>query len=189
MSVSDILGGLGKIKNDYIDTTTIIIPITNVENLVANLNILSGEIDTVAARQQFSEFYSLVPGSNAAPIPAGGSVEFVSDGPFYSDRIVRDGVNLDDFILKDIGLYKVSFAATIDGAGQLGVLLAGALIPRSVVGVAGAGHLSGSCIVSVTVVNSVLSVVNPVGGTTFSLTPSAGGSGAVGCNLLIEKVY
>lgn len=189
MSVSGILNGLGKIGNDYIDTSSIVIPITNVENLVANINILSDEIDVVAGRQQFSEFYSVVPGSNAAPIPAGSTVEFLNDGLFYSDRIVRDSLNVDDFILKDVGFYKVSFNATINAAGQLGVLLAGALVPRSVVGIAGAGQLSGSCVVSVTVANSVLSIVNPVGGSTFSLTPSAGGTGAVSCNLLIEKVF
>lgn len=189
MSVSDILGGLGKIKSDYIDTSIIIIPITNVENLVANLNVLNGELEVVASRQQFSEFYSLVPSSNAVPIVAGDTVEFVTDGLFYSDRIIRSGVTVDDFILKDVGFYKVSFGATLSGAGQLGVLLASALVPYSVVGVAGAGRLFGSCIVSVTVANSILSIVNPVGGTTFSLTPSAGGTGAVSCNLLIEKVF
>jgi len=189
MSVTDILGGLGKIRNDYIDTAAIIIPITNVENLVANINVLSSEIDTVASRQQFSEFFSPVPGSTAMPVLAGSSIEFGIDGPFYSDRIVRDGANLDDFILKDIGLYKVSFGATIDAAGQLGILLAGSLVTRSVVGIAGAGRLCGSCVISCTVANSVLSIVNPVGGSTFSLTPSAGGTGVVSCNLLIEKVY
>lgn len=191
MSLSEALTKSGKIKQDLIDMASIVIPLSNVQALQANLNLLESEITATDNRQHFAEFYAVMPGDNASSIVAGDSIDFPSDGAFYGSSIIRSGVSLYEFILAEVGVYKVSFQASIAEAGQLGILLNGVLVPKSIVGKDSLdGQLVCSCLISVSVVNSTLSIVNPLGSlSSLTLTASAGGASAVSANLLIERLY
>ncbi len=191
MSFSEALGQDGKILSGFINTSNVVIPITNVTSLQTNLNLLNSELEAVTNKQHFAEFYALMPSDNAVAVAVGDSVDFPSDGLFFGDSIERNGVSDFEFLLKAIGTYKITFQASIAEAGQLGILLNGALVAKSVVGKASTGgQLVCSCLIDVTVVDSTLSIVNPLGNIgSLTLTASAGGASAVSSNLLIERLY
>jgi hypothetical protein len=191
MSFSEALGQGNKILPQYIDNTGIIIPITQVSSLQTNLNLLNLELEAVTNKQHFAEFYALMPPDNAVAVAVGDSIDFPRDGLFFGDSIERSGSSDFEFLLKAIGTYKITFQASIAQAGQLGILLNGALVTKSIVGKASTGgQLFCSCLVNSTVVDSTLSIVNPLGNVgSLTLTVSAGGASAVSANLLIERLF
>ena len=191
MSFSEALGQDGKILSGFINTSNVIIPITNVTSLQTNLNLLNSELEAVTNKQHFAEFFAIMPSDNTVAVAVGDSVDFPSDGLFFGDSIIRNGVSDFEFLLKAIGIYKISFQCSIAEAGQLGVLLNGVLVAKSVVGKASTGgQLVCSCLVDVSVVDSTLSIVNPLGNVgALTLTPNAGGLSPVSANLLVERLF
>lgn len=135
----------------------------------------------------FSDFFALMPGDNAATIAADAPVLFPQDGP-SSGTITR--LDASSFLLPTIGTYLVQFQASVSEPGQLMLRLNGAIIPNSVVGRAtGTSQIVGVSLVTTTIANSVLEVINPPGNSpALTITPSAGGTHAVSAHLVIIRI-
>lgn len=136
----------------------------------------------------FADFYAIMPCDNTAPVAAGSDVEFPQDGPNSGDGIVR--ATASSFSLPDIGIYQVSFQASIDKAGQLVLTLNGTEIPYTVVGRAtGTSQIVGTALIETSTVDSVLTVRNPEGtASALTLTPNAGGTEPVSAHLVITRL-
>ena len=136
----------------------------------------------------FADFYALMPGDNAAPVAAGADIEFPQSGPNSGDGIVNSTAS--SFILPDIGVYQVTFQASITEAGQLVLTLNGVELPYTVVGRAtGSSQIFGTTLVETTTAGSVLTVRNPEGSATaLTLTPTAGGIDPVSAHLTITRL-
>lgn len=139
----------------------------------------------------FAEFYALMPPDNATTVAAGGAVDFPNNGP-ASGGIARTGV--DTFQLQEIGTYRVAFTVSVSEAGQLQLSVdsGGGAVPlaATVYGRAtGTSQITGESLVTTTVKNSVLSVINPTGNpTALTITPLAGGTQPVAASLVIERL-
>lgn len=96
--------------------------------------------------------------------------------------------------LPAIGTYQVSFQVSVDEAGQLVVGLdSGAGVQQlgyTVVGrAAGTSLIVETVLVQTTVVNSVLTIRNPVGNpSALTVTPLAGGTDGSSSSLIIEQI-
>ena len=135
----------------------------------------------------FSEFYALMPGDNTATIATGAPIEFPQNGP-TNGIITR--INNSQFNIPIVGIYLVRWQVSIAEAGQLILQLNGTDIARSVVGQAtGTNQIEGETMVTTTLPNTVLTVVNPSGNpAALTLTPIAGGTRAVSANLIITRM-
>jgi BclA C-terminal domain len=135
----------------------------------------------------FAEFYALMPGDNTATIAAGAPVEFPRNG-VTNGIITRIGTT--QFKIPDVGIYLVHWQVSVAEAGQLILQLNGTDIASSVVGRAtGTDQLVGHTMITTTLPNSILIVVNPSGNpAALTLNPSAGGTRAVTANLLITRI-
>jgi hypothetical protein len=134
-----------------------------------------------------ADFYALMPDDNAATVAAGTAVEFPQDGP-ASGTIVRNSAT--QFILPDIGIYEVNFQVSVTEAGQLVVVLDGTELAYTVVGRnTGTSQIVGVYLVETTLLDSVLSINNPLGSATaLTITPLAGGVDPVSAHLVIKRV-
>ncbi len=136
----------------------------------------------------FADFYALMPPDNTAVVAPGTDVEFPQDGPNSGTGIARTGAS--SFSLAEIGTYQVLFEVSVDEAGQLVLTLNGADLEYTVVGRAtGASQIVGMAIVTTTVINSILTVRNPVGNAAaLTITPLAGGARPVSAHLVIVQI-
>lgn len=140
------------------------------------------------AVSNFSDFFALMPGDNTATVAVGGAVQFPQDG--QSNGVITR-TNAATFNLPNIGVYQVLFQVSVNEPGQLQLSLApGGLQPTTVVGRAtGTSQIVGMSYVRTTVINTLLSVVNPPGNSSaLTVSPLAGGAGAVSAHLLITQV-
>ena len=136
----------------------------------------------------FGDFYALMPSDNASPIAVGSSVEFPRINTVSGTDI--SGSN-SIFTLGPIGVYQVSFQVGVtDVSGcQLGLALNGTLLPGSVVGTLGSNSINGVTLVTTTIVNSTLSVINPTGNArSIIVTANLGGVQAVAAHLVITRL-
>lgn len=140
----------------------------------------------------FADFYALMPPDNAATVAPGGAVDFPNDGPTSGIGIIRTGAGT--FNLADIGVYQIFFQVSVTEAGQLVLTLdsgAGAQeLAYTVVGRAtGTSQIIGMALVQTSVINSILTVSNPVGeSTALTITPLAGGIDPVSAHLVITRI-
>jgi hypothetical protein len=131
-----------------------------------------------------------MPGDNATTIAIGGAVEFPQDGP--ANNIYR--LDHSQFYLPVIGTYQVTFQVSVTEAGQLVLVLDPGTGPfelaYTVVGRAtGTSQIVGTCLVTTTASNSVLTVRNPADSTTaLTITPIAGGTRSVSAHLVIVRL-
>jgi hypothetical protein len=134
-----------------------------------------------------ADFYALMPGDNTATIAAGSPIEFPQNGP-TNGGITR--LNAAQFILSDIGLYEVNFEVSITEAGQLVVVVGGTELLYTVVGRAtGASQIVGLSLIETSLLNSVISINNPLGSlAALTVTPVAGGVDSVSAHLVIKRV-
>lgn len=134
-----------------------------------------------------ADFYALMPDDNDNQIAPGTSIEFPHDGP-ASGTIVRN--NATQFILPDIGIYEVNFQVSVSEAGQLVVVLDGTELLYTVVGRATrTTQIVGLCLVKTTLLDSVLSINNPLGNpSALTITTDAGGTEPVSAHLVIKRV-
>jgi hypothetical protein len=139
---------------------------------------------------QYAEFYALMPPNNAATVAAGGAVEFPQNGPQQGNIARSGGDSPSAFVLPNIGTYRVAFSVSVSEAGQLELTLNSGVLPYTVYGRAtGTSEISGDALVSTTVINSVVSVVNPSGASTaLTITPFAGGASPAAASLVIEQL-
>jgi len=135
----------------------------------------------------FSDFYALMPGDNAATIGAGTPVLFPQDG---SSNGVITRLTDGTFLLPTIGTYLVMFQVSTTEAGQLALNLNSSLIANSVVGRAtGTSQIVGISLVTTTTPNGVIEVVNPPGNSpALTITPDAGGTHSVSAHLVIVRI-
>ncbi len=151
-----------------------------------------GEQGPAGGLLAFADFYALMPPDNAAPVPAGGDVDFPQDGPSSGVEISRTGA--DTFNLSEIGTYQVFFQVSVSEAGQLVLTLdsgGGAVeLPYTVVGRAtGTSQIVGMALVQTTVSDSILTVRNPADeATALTITPLAGGTEPVSAHLVITRI-
>lgn len=126
----------------------------------------------------FSDFYALMSPDNAAPIAAGSAVAFPRDGG-TSGIIVR--ATSSSFILPAIGTYLVQFQVSVTSAAQLMLRLNSALVATAVFGrQTGSDQIIGMALITTTISNSVLEVINPPGNTpALIITPEAGTGAAL----------
>lgn len=135
----------------------------------------------------FADFYALMPADNAAPVTVGTSVQFPQDGS-TNGVITRTGAST--FNLPAIGTYEITFQVSVQEPGQLVLVLNGIERAATVVGRAqGNSQITGSCLITTTTINSVLSINNPIGNP-FALTisPLAGGTQPVSAHLVIKQL-
>lgn len=135
----------------------------------------------------FSDFFALMPGDNAATVAAGTAVQFPQNGS-TSGEIVR--LNDSMFLLPTVGTYLVQFQVSVTEAGQLMLRLNSVPIANSVVGRAtGTSQIVGLSLVTTTVPNSILEVINPPGNSpALTITPLAGGTHPVSAHLVIIRI-
>jgi len=140
---------------------------------------------------QYAEFYALMPTDNSSTVASGSAVAFPRSGP-GNGTIARSGSSA--FVLPSIGTYRVAFTVSVTEPGQLELALdsgAGASpLPYTVYGRAtGTSQIAGEALVSTTVANSLISLINPSGeSTALTITPLAGGVDAVAASLVIERI-
>ncbi len=136
---------------------------------------------------QFAEFFALMPPNNAATVAVAGAVEFPQNGPNVG-AIARSGPTT--FVLPNIGTYRVAFSVSVTEAGQLELTLNAAPLAYTVYGRAtGTSQIAGEAFVTTSVVNSVVSVINPAGNATaLTITPVAGGTHPAVASLVIEQL-
>ncbi len=135
----------------------------------------------------FADFYAMMPGNNASTIAVGAAVDFPQNGP--SNSIITR-VNSSQFNLPAIGTYMVSWQVSVDEPGQLILKLNATELNATLVGRATAtSQITGNRIITTTLINSVLSVVNPTGNSTaLTITPNAGGANAVSSSIVIMRI-
>jgi hypothetical protein len=132
-----------------------------------------------------------MPGDNSATVAAGASVQFPHDGP-AAGGIVR--VNAVEFLLPQVGTYRVSFSVSVTEAGQLVIALDSgsgmAQLANTVYGRAtGASEITGDALSTTTQVNSVIAVRNPTGNSpALTITPIAGGTHSSVASLVIQRL-
>jgi hypothetical protein len=103
-------------------------------------------------------------------------------------------VNNSEFKLPAIGTYQVMFQVSVAEAGQLvlGLDSGGGVVELSytVVGRAtGTSQIVGMFLVETTVIDSTLTVRNPLGNSTaLTITPLAGGAQAVSAHIIIMRI-
>jgi hypothetical protein len=142
----------------------------------------------------YAEFYALMPGDNAATVGIGVPVQFPQNGPTTGVITRRGGSSLTQFVLPNVGTYRVAFSVSITEAGQLVLARdpgSGMVdVPYTVYGRAtGTSLISGEALVTTTVANSAIELRNPAGNTTaLTITPIAGGTQAVVASLVIQQL-
>jgi hypothetical protein len=136
----------------------------------------------------FADFFALMPPDNAVTVAPGTDVSFPEDGPNSATAITRTGPS--SYNLANIGTYQVSFQVSVTEAGQLILTLNGADLLYTVVGRAtGTDQLSGTALVTTSLINSILTVRNPAGNATaLTITPLAGGTRPVSAHLVITQI-
>jgi hypothetical protein len=123
----------------------------------------------------FSDFYTLLPGDGGggASVAVGTAVFFPQDGP-TTGIIVR--LSQTTFLLPVIGTYLVLFEGSVNEPGQFMLRINAADDATSVVGRdTGTTQIVGMSLLTTTVPNSILEVINPPLNTTaLTLTPANG---------------
>lgn len=135
----------------------------------------------------FSDFFALMPGDNAATVAADTAVLFPQNG---SSSGVITRLNSSMFLLPTIGTYLVQFQVSATEAGQLMLRLNSLPVANSVVGRAtGTTQIVGLSLITTTTPDSILEVINPPGNSpALTITPVAGGTHPVSAHLVIIRI-
>jgi hypothetical protein len=137
----------------------------------------------------FSDFFALMPGDNAATIGNGQPILFPQNGPTNGTIIRQGGSSFTTFILPAIGTYLVQFQASIAEPGELALMINGVIDSNTAVGRAtGTDQIIGQSLITTTVPNTTLQVVNDGSPANLTLTPIAGGTQSVSAHVLIIRI-
>jgi hypothetical protein len=142
----------------------------------------------------YAEFFALMPPDNTATVGSGIPVQFPQNGPTAGVITRRGGPSSPEFVLPNIGKYRVAFSVSVDEAGQLVLALdsGGGMVELAytVYGRAtGTSQISGEALVTTTVANSALELRNPTGNTpALTVTPKAGGTHAAVASIVIQQL-
>jgi hypothetical protein len=134
----------------------------------------------------FGYFYALMPGDNSDTVAGGTAIDFPRNGA--SSGIVRASAS--EFVLPQIGVYEISWQASVAEPGQLVLWLDGIEQADSVVGRAtGTSQIANHVLLETTVAGSRVTVRNPSGNSpALTLTPTAGGTHSVSASLVIKQI-
>jgi hypothetical protein len=202
---------VGGLFNDPTGTGNTIIPATNSGTIESTLALLfcqgplpsspgtlyysNGTVWVPAtgatSSSNYALFFALMPGDNTATIAVGAPVLFPQNGPTsVASTITRVPSSPSSFNLAVPASYEVTWQVSISEAGQLQLAINGVGLPATVVGRAGpTTQIQGSTVITTTLPNSVLTVINPVGNSTaLTVTPIAGGTNAVSATLSIKAL-
>ena len=145
----------------------------------------TGSTGPAGSASSFSQFFASMPSDNAAPIAAGAAIAFPSAGPSNG---AATALTTSTFTIAAAGSYEVNWQVSVTEAAQSQLAVGGAGLPDTVVGRAtGTDQMVGSTIITVGA-GAVLSVINPAGNTSFTVTPSAGGTHVVTATLSIKRL-
>jgi hypothetical protein len=149
----------------------------------------TGATGSAGAAPNFANFFALMPPDNAATVAVGAAIQFPQNGP-TGGIAPPTRVSASSFNLPNIGIYEVTWQASITEPGQLQLLLDATPLAPTVVGRAtGTNQMSGSTLITTTLVNQHLAVINPAGNSTaLTMTPIAGGTHAVSATLTIRQL-
>ena len=133
---------------------------------------------------EFADFYEM----NALVVAPGAAVQFAQNGPSSLGSIMR--LSSSEFGLLAVGTYQVMFQVNVHEQGQLVLSLNGTPLPWTAVGRSGGtSQIVGIALVTTTVPNSFLSVINPVSNTaTLTVRGYSGGSQPVSAHLVITRL-
>lgn len=136
-----------------------------------------------------ADFYALMPGNNASPVQVGTFVQFPQAGANTSGGTIT-ATGAATFQLSNIGTYQIFFQVSVTEAGQLALTSGGTIISSTVVGRAtGTSQIVGMSLLTTTSVNTIISVINPLGNSTaLTITPIAGGASPVSAHLVIVRI-
>ena len=136
---------------------------------------------------EFADFYATL-GDNWLTVAPGAAVQFPQNGPSSLGSIMR--LSSSEFGLLAVGTYQVMFQVSVNEQGQLVLSLNGTPLPWTAVGRSGGtSQIVGIALVTTTVPNSFLSVINDVGNTaTLTVRGYAGGSQPVSAHLVITRL-
>jgi hypothetical protein len=133
--------------------------------------------------------YALMPTDNSGAIVVGGDVQFPRLYSSSATDIVP--LTVSSFTLGPIGVYDVYFQVGItDVSGsQLILTLNNTQLPSTVSGAVGTNTIVGRCMITTTLVNSVVTVRNPSGNPrSITVTSSLGGASPVAAQLIITRL-
>ncbi len=133
-------------------------------------------------------FYAM-PGDNG-PIALGDPVLFPQDGPSTTSIVTRDPVVPGQFVLQEIGVYRVTFQVPVIESGQLVLRLNGVVLFYTTAGRAtGTTTITETTLVQTTQLDEPLSVQNTFSPNALTIDQHAGSSVPFGSSsLLIELV-
>ena len=136
----------------------------------------------------FADYYALAPTDNATAIAAGEAVDFPRGSA--SDYFAISRIDDSTFNLAKPGAYLVMFNVGTDTPGQLELTLNGSPLSYTVAGADAAdSQINGLAVVTTTLPNSTLSVINPAGNTSeVTVTQNSGGSAPSSSHLIIVKL-
>lgn len=142
----------------------------------------------------FAEFYALMPSDNAGTIAVDTAIAFPQNGPTSSTGITRSSSSTTVFNLAAIGTYEISYQVSVTEAAQLVLWVtpsggSAAKLARSVAGRASAtDQIVNRFLLTTTTTNTLISLRNGASGGAITITANAGGSDAVGANLVIRQI-
>lgn len=135
----------------------------------------------------FASYYALAPSDNPNPIAATQAVAFPSIAGTMGGISQTSPTT---FSIATPGVYQVSYNVNSSTPGQLQIELNGTPLANTVTGTSAAnGTIVGHAIVTTTVPNSTIRIINPAGNTnSVTVTPNAGGIDATASQLTIVKL-
>jgi hypothetical protein len=142
----------------------------------------------------YAEFYAVIPGDNASTVAAGIPVQFPRNGPTSGSITRQGGSSPTEFVLPNVGTYRVAFSVSIAEAGQLVIAVdsgSGMVeLAYTVYGRAtGTSQIAGEALVTTTAANSALELRNPTGNTpALTITPDAGGTHPAVASIVIQQL-
>ena len=151
---------------------------------------VTGATGPIGGSIDFADFFALMPSDNATNVAVGADVAFPQNGPASGTGLIaRVGLS-NSFNLALIGTYQIMFQVTVLQAGQLDLTLNGVELPYTVVGrPTGTSQIVGMALVQTTVINSIITVRNPVGeSSALTIETSAGGTNPVSAHLVITRL-
>jgi hypothetical protein len=135
-----------------------------------------------------------MPPDNAATVAAGSPVQFPQNGPTTGVVTRLGGISATEFVVPNIGVYRVAFSVSVSEPGELVLAqnsgkgmeeLAYTVYGRAT----GTSQISGEALVTTTVAKSTLELRNPAGNTTaLTITPLAGGTHAAAASIVIQQL-
>ncbi|MCW3026945.1 MAG: Collagen triple helix repeat protein [Solirubrobacterales bacterium] len=135
-----------------------------------------------------------MPPDNAATVAAGAPVQFPQNGPTTGVITRRGSGTSPEFVLPNIGTYRVAFSVSVTEAGQLVICLDSgsgmAELAYTVYGRAtGTDQIAGEALITTTVAKSALELRNPAGNTpALTITPLAGGTHPAVASIVIQQL-